>query len=81
MTPQGLLALRLIFGDRVSIDTSVRDYYVSRVAASESTGSENIGRADISITVRAYNLHGITVRYAESRRCGRLAFTHRRRTR
>jgi hypothetical protein len=40
----------------VSIDTSVWDYYVSRVAASESTGSENIGRSDISITVRAYNV-------------------------
>jgi hypothetical protein len=73
MTPQALLALRLIFGDRVSIDTSVRDYYVSRIAASESTGSENMGRADISITVRAYNLHGITLRYAESRRDGTYA--------
>jgi hypothetical protein len=57
----------------MSIDTSVRDYYVRRVAASESTGSENIGRADISITVRAYNVHGITVRYAESRRDGTYA--------
>lgn len=73
MTPQALLALRLIFGDRVSIDTSMRDYYISRIAASESTGSENIGRADISITVRAYNLHGITLRYAQSRRDGTYA--------
>jgi hypothetical protein len=73
MTPQALIALRLIFGDRVSIDTSVRDYYISRVAASESTGSEKIGRVDISMTVRAYNLHGITLRYAESRRDGTYA--------
>src|SRR5450631_4250878 len=73
MTPQAILALRLIFGDRVSIDTSVRDYYISRIAASESTGSENMGRADISITVRAYNLHGITLRYVESRRDGTYA--------
>jgi len=73
LTPQAVLALRLIFGDRVSIDTSVRDYYVSSIAASESTGSENIGRADVSVTVRAYNLHGITLRYAESRRDGTYA--------
>lgn len=73
MTPQALLTLRLIFGDRVSIDTSVRDYYVSKVAASESTGSENIGQADISLTVRAYKLHGITLRYAQSRRDGTYA--------
>jgi len=73
MTPQALLALRLIIGDRVSIDTSVRDYYVSRFAASESTGSENIGQADISVTVRVYKLHGFTLRYAESRRDGTYA--------
>jgi hypothetical protein len=73
VTPQGLLALRLIIGDRLSIDTTARDYYVSRFGATESTGSENIARADISITARVYNLHGITLRYAESQRDGRYA--------
>ena len=73
MTPQALLALRFIYGDRVSVDTSVRDYYVSKIAASESTGSENIGHADITLTVRIYNLHGITLRYAASRRDGTYA--------
>jgi len=73
VTPQGVLALRLIFGDRVSIDSTVRDYFVSRVGATESTGSENIARGDVSVTARIYNLHGITLRYAESRRDGRYA--------
>ena len=73
MTPQAVIALRIIFGDRVSIDASAQDYFVSRIAASESTGSENIGRGDVSITVRAYNLHGITLRYAQSRRDGTYA--------
>lgn len=73
VTPQGLLALRLILGDRVSIDAAGRDYYVSRVGATESTGSEDIARADIALTVRIYNLHGITLRYAHSRRDGRYA--------
>ena len=71
ITPQGLLAWRLIFGDRVSVDSSIRDYYISRVGATESTGSENILRADVSLTVRVHNLHGITLRYSDSRREGR----------
>src|SRR5581483_3848247 len=67
-TPQGLVAARLIFGDRFAIDSTVRDYYVSRLGASESTGDENILRADLSMTLRVWNLHGLTVRYTESRR-------------
>jgi hypothetical protein len=66
--PQGLVAARLIFGDRFSIDSSFRDYYVSRLGASESTGDEDIMRADVSMTLRVWNLHGFTVRYTESRR-------------
>ena len=73
MTPQALLALRLIIGDRVSLDTTLRDYYISRIAASESTGSENIGRADLSLTVRIAGLHGVTLRYAAQRRDGTYA--------
>ncbi len=68
LTPQGLAALRVIFGDRASVDMTAREYYVSRVAATESTGQENIIRADISFTVRVYRLHGITLRYVESYR-------------
>ncbi len=68
ITPEGLIAARLIFGTRVSLDSSVRDYYVSRLGASESTGTENILRADVSLTFRVWNLHGLTVRYTESRR-------------
>ena len=33
-TPQGLLALRLIFGDRAMIDLTGREYYVSSLLAS-----------------------------------------------
>jgi hypothetical protein len=73
MTPQGELAIRLIFGDRVSLDTTVREYYISRVGATESTGSEDITRTDAALTFRVYNLHGITLRYSESSRNGRYA--------
>jgi hypothetical protein len=73
IAPQGLVALRLILGDRVSIGSTIQDYYISRFGATESTGSEQIARADASLTVRVYNLHGITLRYSESRRVGTYA--------
>jgi hypothetical protein len=73
MTPQGEIQLRLIFGNRVSLDTTFREYYISRVAATESTGSEDISRADTALTFRIYNLHGITLRYSEATRNGRYA--------
>ncbi|WP_169513284.1 DUF3943 domain-containing protein [Geopsychrobacter electrodiphilus] len=68
VSPQGLLASRLIFGDRAALDLELRDYYVSSLAASENNGSENIIRGVATLTVRVYNLHGITLRYTVSQR-------------
>lgn len=68
ITPQGLLALRLIFSDRVSLDLTARDYFVTDIASDEKGGEENIGRGDASLTWRVYNLHGITLKYVVSRR-------------
>ncbi|HEY4338822.1 MAG TPA: DUF3943 domain-containing protein [Steroidobacteraceae bacterium] len=73
LAPQGEAQLRLIIGDRVSLDTTFREYYISRVAATESTGSEDISRVDTALTVRVFNLHGITLRYSEASRNGRYA--------
>ncbi len=67
VTPQGLLAFRLIFGDRAIIDFTGREYYVSDVLASEQ-GQENIVRADTSATVRIFENHGLSLRYAVSHR-------------
>lgn len=68
ISPQGLLESRLIFGDRATFDLELRDYYVSGQAASENDGSENIIRGVATLTVRVYNLHGITLRYTVSQR-------------
>jgi hypothetical protein len=65
--PQGLLALRLIFGDRVMLDTTAREYYVSKVFATEDA-TENISRVDASCTVRIYGPHSIGIQYVYSRR-------------
>lgn len=68
ITPQGLLALRLIFSDHVSLDLTARDYYVTDIASDQKGGSENIIRADAALTVRLYNLHGLKLKYVASRR-------------
>jgi hypothetical protein len=73
LTPQGLVSVRLIVGDRISVDTTYRGYYITRVAATESTGSEDIERLDAALTLRVFNLHGVTLRYSDSNRTGRYA--------
>ncbi len=68
LTPQALVALRLIFGNVAAIDVTGRDYYVSRVASTESRGWEKIARAEASLTVRVIGHHGIALKYLASRR-------------
>ena len=67
VTPHGLLSLRFMFGDRVMIDLTGREYYVSNALSSEH-GWENILRGDSSLTVRVYDRHGAAVRYSHSHR-------------
>ena len=68
VAPQALLALRLIFGDRASIDLSAREYFVSRVGGAGRGGHDNIARAEASLTVRVHRQHGIAVKYLLSQR-------------
>jgi len=68
VAPQGLLALRFIFGDRVSLDLTGREYFVSRVASAARGGHDNIVRLDASLTLRVQGRHGIAVRYLLNRR-------------
>jgi hypothetical protein len=68
VTPQGLVDSRLIFADRAALNLELREYYVSDMVSEEKNGWENITRGAVSITVRIYNLHGITLKYTASRR-------------
>jgi hypothetical protein len=67
-TPQALLALRLIMGDRAMIDVTGREYYVTGILSEEPHGRENIMRADTSFTLRLFDRHGIALRYVVSQR-------------
>ena len=67
-TPQALLALRLIFGNRAALDFNAREFFVSRVAGAGTGGRDNIARADLTLTVRVYREHGVALKYLWSRR-------------
>jgi hypothetical protein len=68
LAPQALVALRLILGERASLDLTGREYFVSRVGAATRGGHDNIARLDASFTVRVYQRHGISLRYLLNRR-------------
>ena len=65
-TPQALLSLRFIFGDRVMIDLTGRDYYVTGVLSPEPHAWENIARGDMSLMLRIYGRHGVVLQYVVS---------------
>ena len=68
VAPQALLALRVIFSDRVSLDLTGREYFVSNVAAANRGGHDNIVRTDASLTFRVYRQHAISLKYLLNRR-------------
>ena len=67
-TPQALLELRLILGDRAMLNVTAHEYYVSGLGSTEDRGSENIARGTASFTVRVYDRHAIALRYVSSQR-------------
>jgi hypothetical protein len=68
VSPQALLALRLILGERAMIDFTGREYYVTGLLSPEPQGRENMMVGDASFTVRVFDRHGIALRYAASQR-------------
>jgi hypothetical protein len=71
VAPTALLALRAVFGDRVALDLTGREYYVSRLAAADRGGHENIARVDAALTWRIKDRHGISIKYLGNRRDAR----------
>jgi hypothetical protein len=63
ITPQALVALRMILGERAALDLVGRDYFVSSVASTEQRGSENVLRGEAAATVRLVGRNAITVKY------------------
>src|SRR3954469_13614550 len=70
VAPQALLALRFIYQDRVSVDVTGGEYFVSDVAADRNGrgGHDNIARADVSFSWRIFGHHALSVRYQKTQR-------------
>ena len=68
VAPQGLLAFRMIYANKLSLDLTGREYFVSRVAAAARGGHENIARLDASLTYRIKGPHAVSIKYIGNRR-------------
>ena len=68
VAPMALLSLRTAYKDRVALDFTGREYYVSRLGAAERGGHENIVRVDAALTFRVYKRHGLSIKYLGNRR-------------
>ncbi|HEX2719557.1 MAG TPA: DUF3943 domain-containing protein, partial [Candidatus Deferrimicrobium sp.] len=64
----GLLASRLIFGDKAMFDMTAREYYISGFGSTQTDGSERIFRGNASFTVSVYKRHALGIQYVMSRR-------------
>jgi hypothetical protein len=71
VTPQALLTLRFIAGDRAMVDMAGREYYVSGVGSDDVHGSETIFRGNLGFNVRLVGGHAIGVRFVQSSRDAR----------
>lgn len=71
VTPQALLTLRFIAGDRLMLDMAAREYYVSGLGSDDVHGSETIFRGNIGFNVRFVGGHALGVRFVESTRDAR----------
>src|SRR5215470_4971368 len=73
ITPEGLLGLRAIFGERLMLDATGRTYFVAGKGAgggisTSDIGGEIINRVNVGFTVRVWGPHGIGVQYLLSTR-------------
>lgn len=66
LTPQALLALRMLFGNRAVLELAGRGYYVSGTGSDNAEGSETIGRANASFNLRVWGRHGLGLQFVES---------------
>jgi len=68
VTPQALLALRLITGDRAMLDMTAREYYVSGLGSDDSRGTEKVFRGNFGLTVRMVGGHSLGAQFVASTR-------------
>lgn len=68
VSPQGLAALRLVFGETAALDLTGRNYYIDPWGNGGRTDSETILRGKVALTARVYGRHCLGVQYIASSR-------------
>ena len=68
VAPQGLVALRLILGDRAMIDLTGRAFSLTGRGGDDPEGREDIDRLNMGFTVRIHGRHALGIQYIASRR-------------
>jgi hypothetical protein len=68
VAPQALVALRLIMGNRASIDFTGREYFVKDVDSGNGGGHDNILRSDLAFTYRIHKKHAVSLKYQWNQR-------------
>jgi hypothetical protein len=68
LAPQGLVAAKLIGGDRLALEVSGREYYVTDAGGFSRGGHDRVRRGDASLALRLFGRHAISVAYRAARR-------------
>ena len=68
ITPQGLVALRFIFGERAMLDLTARDYFIRGTGSDDHLGTETIFRGTAGIVARAFGRNAFGIHYVGSHR-------------
>jgi len=68
ITPEAVVSLRAIYGDRAMLDVSGREYYVSGLLSDDTSGAEQIFHATASFTLRVFRRHGFGIQFTEANR-------------
>jgi hypothetical protein len=68
IAPQAYGSMRLIFREAMALDVTMREHFITRIAARAGGGRENIARVDAALTWRIHKQHGLSVKYLGNRR-------------
>jgi hypothetical protein len=66
--PQTMLGLRLICGDKLSVDLSSSAFFDGKITSPDTGGSDRVLRGDASVTYRVSGPHALSLKYLTSRR-------------
>ncbi len=75
---QGLLGLRLIFGDMAMLEVAQRQYYICQFGSGTPPGNELLGRTEAGLTIRLSGRHAVSLKYLNATRDEYIPHSHNR---